>query len=51
VSITRKQNYLSKQDLKYYGLEIALNQFEVNLSQKNSIYATARIVPDYKAYK
>lgn len=47
----RKQNALSKQDLKYFGLEVALNQFEVNLSQKQSIYAVARIVPDYRSYK
>ncbi|CAF0799674.1 unnamed protein product [Brachionus calyciflorus] len=51
VSLTRKQSYLAKKEFKYYGLEMLLNHFDNQMSQKLSIYAVARIVPNYLGYK
>lgn len=51
VSIMRKQSALSKEDIRYFGLELLLNRFEAPLPKKEILYAVGRIVPDYDTYK
>lgn len=51
VSIVRKQSSLSKEDIRYFGLEVLLNRFEAPLAKKEILYAVGRIVPDYDTYK
>lgn len=51
VSIMRKQSSLSKEDIRYFGLEVLLNRFEAPLPKSEIIYAVARVVPDYESYK
>jgi hypothetical protein len=51
LSIMRKQSVLSKDDVRYFGLELLLNRFEVPLNQREVIYAVARVVPDLEAYR
>jgi len=51
VSIMHKQSSLSKENIRYFGLEALLNGFDVPLTTNESIYAVGRIVPDYKSYK
>jgi hypothetical protein len=51
ISIIRKQNALSKEDIRYFGLEVLLNRFDVSMMKKEVLYAVARIVPDYDTYK
>ena len=51
ISITRKQDLLSRNELRYYGLEVLLNHFDLNIPQKDSLYAVARVVPSYTNYK
>jgi hypothetical protein len=46
-----KQSSLSKENIRYFGLEALLNGFDVPLTTNESIYAIGRIVPDYKSYK
>jgi hypothetical protein len=46
-----KQSSLSKENIRYFGLEVLLNGFDEPLSASQSIYAIGRIVPDYKSYK
>ncbi|CAF3623238.1 unnamed protein product [Rotaria sp. Silwood1] len=51
LSIMRKQSTLSKEDIRYFGLEVLLNRFDVTLPKKRVLYAVARIIPDYETYK
>jgi hypothetical protein len=51
VSIMHKLSSLSKENIRYFGLETLLDSFDVPLSASQSIYAVARIVPNYKSYK
>ena len=51
ISIMRKQSALSKEDIRYFGLEILLNRFEMPMIKKDAIFAVGRIVMDYDAYK
>jgi hypothetical protein len=51
LSITRKQSTLSKEDIRYFGLEVLLNRFDVALPKKQVLYAVARVIPDYETYK
>ncbi len=51
ISIMHKTSSLSKENIRYFGLEALLNGFDVPLTANQSIYAIGRIVPDYKAYK
>jgi hypothetical protein len=51
ISIMHKHSSLSKENIRYFGLEVLLNGFDVPMPNKHSIYAIARIVPDYEAYK
>ncbi len=46
-----KTSALSKEKIRYFGLEVLLNGFDVPLTTNQSMYAVARIVPDYKSYK
>jgi hypothetical protein len=46
-----KKSSLSKENIRYFGLEVLLNGFDLPLASSQSIYAVARIVPDYKSYK
>lgn len=47
----RKQSALSKEDIRYFGLEVLLNRFDVPMTRKEAIYAVGRIVVDFDAYK
>jgi hypothetical protein len=47
----RKQTALSKEDIRYFGLEILLNRFDVPIPQKQVLYAIGRVIPDYETYK
>lgn len=47
----RKKDVISNKEYKYYALELLLTQFEIGLIQKQSIYAVARIIPNYNSYK
>ncbi|CAF4222125.1 unnamed protein product [Rotaria sp. Silwood2] len=51
ISIMKKQSSLSKENIRYFGLEALLNGFDVAVTNNQSIYAVARIVPDIKSYK
>jgi len=51
ISIMHKKSSLSKENIRYFGLEVLLNGFDVSLTMNQSIYAVSRIVPDYKSYK
>ncbi|CAF1959019.1 unnamed protein product [Rotaria magnacalcarata] len=51
ISIMRKQSSLSKEDIRYFGLEILLNRFDVTVPKKQVLYAVGRIIPDYESYK
>ena len=51
ISLMRKQSFLSKENIRYFGLEVLLNSFDVPLPTNQSMYAVARIIPDYKTYK
>jgi hypothetical protein len=51
ISLMSKESSLSKENIRYFGLEVLLNGFDVSLTTNQSIYAVARIVPDYKSYK
>ncbi|CAF4098028.1 unnamed protein product [Rotaria sp. Silwood2] len=51
LSIMRKQSTLSKEDIRYFGLEVLLNRFDVTLPKKRVLYAIGRIIPDYETYK
>ena len=51
ISIMRKQSTLSKEDIRYFGLEVLLNRFDVPIPKKQVIYAVARVIPDYETYK
>ncbi|CAF1368872.1 unnamed protein product [Adineta steineri] len=51
LSVMRKQSSLSKEDIRYFGLEVLLNRFEAPLIKTEVLYAVARIVPDYETYK
>jgi len=51
LSITRKQSTLSKEDIRYFGLEVLLNRFDVPLPKKQVLFAVARVIPDYETYK
>lgn len=51
VSIMLKKSALSQENNRYYGLEALLNGFDVPITSAQSIYAVARIVPNYKSYK
>ncbi len=51
LSITRKQSTLSKEDIRYFGLEVLLNRFEIPLPKKQVLFAVGRVVPDYDTYK
>ena len=51
LSITRKQSTLSKEDIRYFGLEVLLNRFDVPLPKKQVFYAVARIIPDYETFR
>lgn len=51
ISMMRKQSTLSKEDIRYFGLEVLLNRFDVALPKKGVFYAVGRIVPDYETYK
>lgn len=51
LSIMRKQSNLSKEDIRYFGLEVLLNRFDVTLPKKHVIYAVARVIPDYDTYR
>jgi len=51
VSIMHKKSSLSKENIRYFGLEVLLNGFDLPLTNRQSIYAVARIIPDYKSYK
>lgn len=51
LSIMRKQSALSKEDIRYFGLEVLLNRFDVTVPKKQTLYAVARIIPDYESYK
>ena len=51
ISIMNKRSSLSKEKIQYFGLEALLNGFDVPLTNSQSIYSVARIVPDYKSYK
>ncbi|CAF1083815.1 unnamed protein product [Rotaria sordida] len=51
VSIMNKLSSLSKENIYYFGLETLLNGFDVSITNNQSIYGVARIVPDYKFYK
>jgi hypothetical protein len=51
LSITRKQSNLSKEDIRYFGLEVLLNRFDVPLPKKQVLYAVGRVIPDYETYK
>ena len=51
VSIMRKQSSLSKEDIRYFGLEVLLNRFETAVTKKEILYAVGRIVPDYESYR
>ena len=50
VSVTRKQSCLGERELPFYGLEVYLNRVEEALADELSLYAVARIVPDYTSY-
>lgn len=50
VSMTRKQSHFSKRELPFYGLEMYLNRIEDKLTDDTSLYAVARLVPDYPSY-
>lgn len=47
----RKLSSLSKENIRYFGLEVLLDKFDVPLTNNQSIYAVARIVPEYRIYK
>ena len=51
VSVMHKQSSLSKENIRYFGLEALLNGLDAPIVHSQSIYAVARIVPDYKSYK
>lgn len=51
VSIMLKQSALSKENIRYFGLEVLLNGFDAPITNSQSIYSVARIVPDFKSYK
>jgi hypothetical protein len=51
ISIMRKQSTLSKEDIRYFGLEILLNRFDVPIPKKQVLFAVARVIPDYETYK
>ncbi|CAF1586928.1 unnamed protein product, partial [Didymodactylos carnosus] len=51
ISLMRKESSLSKEDIRYFGLEILINQFDVPIPKKQSLYCVARIVPNYNSYK
>ncbi|CAF3376262.1 unnamed protein product [Rotaria sp. Silwood1] len=51
VSIMKKQSSLSKENIRYFGLEALLNGFDVPITNSQSSYVIARIVPDYKSYR
>ncbi|CAF1270425.1 unnamed protein product [Rotaria sordida] len=51
LSIMRKQSTLSKEDIRYFGLEVLLNRFDVPVPKKRIFYAVARMIPDYETYK
>ncbi len=51
VSIMRKKDVITNKEYKYYALELLLTQLDIALIQKQSIYAAARIVANYNAYK
>ncbi|CAF3509375.1 unnamed protein product [Rotaria sordida] len=51
VSIMNKLSSLSKENIYYFGLETLLNGFDVSITNNQSIYGVARIVPDYKFYR
>ncbi len=51
ISIMHKKSSLSKENIRYFGLEVLLNEFDVSLTMNQSMYAVSRIVPDYKSYK
>ncbi len=50
VSLTRKQSYLSRREMPFYGLEVFMNRIEETLAEKTSLYAVARIVTNYHNY-
>jgi hypothetical protein len=47
----RKKDVITNKEYKYYALELLLTQLDIALIQKQSIYAAARIVANYNAYK
>ena len=51
LSIMHKTSSLSKENIRYFGLEALLNGFDGPIIHNQSIYAVARIVPDFKSYK
>jgi hypothetical protein len=51
LSIMRKQSALSREDIRYFGLEVLLNRFEAPLTKNEVLYAVARVVPDVETYK
>lgn len=51
VSIMLKESSLSREDIRYFGIEALLDKFDVPLVKPQSIYAVARIIPDYKSYR
>jgi len=51
LSIMRKQSALSREDIRYFGLEVLLNRFDVPLPKKQVLFAVARVIPDYETYK
>ena len=51
VSITVKESSLSNENIRYFGIEALLDRFDVPLVKPQSIYAVARIIPDYKSYR
>lgn len=51
VSIMRKLSSLSKENNRYFGIEVLLNGFDSPITEIQAIYAIARIVPDFKSYR
>ncbi|CAF3501562.1 unnamed protein product [Rotaria socialis] len=51
ISMMRKLSSLSKESIRYFGLEALLNGFDSPITENLSIYAVTRIVSDFKAYR
>ena len=45
-----KESSLSKENIRYFGIEALLERFDVPLVKAQSIHAVARIVPNYSEY-